>query len=310
MCSSDLNSANDFAVAYYQQENPQDNYCFSPYSLFSGLSLAYLGAEGETAIGMEKGLHLTLSKKELAFSLERVKETSLFEGEYMLKMADALWIEKDIQLKEDYLFGANVERLPLNAKDPKGSSNAINQWVEEKTAGKISHLVAKEEITKDTKLLLTNALYFQDRFLSPFNHKNTKQKPFLDEMTEMMEQTNSFPYYEDEMLQLLITPMASEKYGCFFLLPKGPLKELEKGLSSLEKIPFSTEETRVHIELPKFSINMKSKPKASLTKLGMEEAFSLQANFSGITDDAKLKIDEVLHEALFELSEEIGRAHV
>ena len=66
----------------------------------------------------------------------------------------------------------------------------------------------------------------------------------------------------------------------------------------------STTATEVHVELPKFRIKNKSTPKKSLAKMGMEAAFSLGADFSGITDSASLKIDEVIHEALFELNEE------
>lgn len=300
-------SMNEFTAAYYTEAKPEDNYCFSPYSLFSCLGLAYLGAEGDTSMEMGKTLHLNTPKENLPpllQALHRENQTSSNDS-YKFNIANALWVEQGIHVKESFIRDIASEKHSIDTSHPKETVGKINQWVSDQTQGKIKKLLEPIHITKETKLVLTNAVYFKDAFAQPFKKEHTHKKPFhgkMEKTVDMMDQTGRFAYYEDEASQLLVTPMKSGKYGCFFILPKGPLSELE--ISSFDGMLSSTKEKLVHVQLPRFSIKKKSTPKKTLTAMGMKKAFSGAANFSGMTTDVNLKIDDILHEALFEMNED------
>ena len=89
-----------FAMNLYnvEREGKKGNLFFSPHSLSAALSMAYLGARGETAAQMAKTLHLTLHDDaphaafaEFAARLNAINAA----GDVTLTVANALWAQKD-----------------------------------------------------------------------------------------------------------------------------------------------------------------------------------------------------------------------
>src|SRR6185312_3935029 len=62
--------------------------------------------------------------------------------------------------------------------DPEPSRALINKWVEDRTEDKIKDLLGKGSITPDTKLVLTNAVYFNASWSTPFDAASTKADTF------------------------------------------------------------------------------------------------------------------------------------
>jgi len=61
---------------------------------------------------------------------------------------------------------------------------------------------------------------------------------------------------------------------------------------------------KVNLELPKFKLEFSSSLKEVLQNMGMEKAFTNNADFSGLRKDAILKIDEVLHKTYLKVNED------
>ena len=98
-----------------------------------------------------------------------------------MSIANALWAEKTYQFLPDYkniiqqYYGGNTTNLDF-IKSAENSRNTINKWVEGKTNNKITNLMPKGSIDSSTRLVLTNAIYFKDKWYSPFEKNLTKDQ--------------------------------------------------------------------------------------------------------------------------------------
>jgi hypothetical protein len=55
----------------------------------------------------------------------------------------------------------------------------VNSWVEQQTREKIKDLLALGTVTADTRLVLTNAVYFKGKWSHPFGKEATREEDFL-----------------------------------------------------------------------------------------------------------------------------------
>ena len=61
---------------------------------------------------------------------------------------------------------------------PAQTTNQINPWVSQYTKNHIQQLLQSNIITPMTRIVLTNAIYFQGKWEKPFEHANTAKQPF------------------------------------------------------------------------------------------------------------------------------------
>ena len=122
-----------------------------------------------------------------------------------------------------------------------------------------------------------------------------------------MHQKETVGYYEDEENQAILMSYKGGKNGMIILLPKETEGwKLVSNVLTMDRLNiildgFRNEE--VEIALPRFETESEFSLKKKLEQLGMEEAFSNDADFSGMTGEKDLKIDEVLHKAFIEVNE-------
>ena len=312
------NSVNSFGLDLYRVlSGKEGNIFFSPFSISTALAMTYLGADGNTALQMKQVLHfedegLHESFSELIASLDKPAEA------YRLITANALWVQKNYPLLESFLKDIDrYYRAPVNivdfVTDLDNSIRKVNDWIEEKTAGKIKNMLTKDDVDSLTRLILTNAIYFKGKWKTPFDEKLTKKDFFyVNENTkvevDMMELTEKFEYYEDDRVQVLKLPYAGSSLSMVIVLPRVNVKliELEKDLTKekIEQWLKNLSETRVQLFLPRFKILERLSMKETLVKMGMTDAFSDKANFSKIDGTLKLKIQNVIHQAFVEVNEE------
>lgn len=319
-------SINDFAFSLNLQitTDPTANTLFSPYSLFSTLSLTYAGARGDTAAQIAKALSLQVDVKELAAQSAKLQKQLLpakEEKTYSLRAANALWLDRDSYILTDFRYlaqnqyGAKVESI--NFAEEERSISLINEWTANQTEGKIAGLLQQGDISSSTRLLITNALYFEGNWQRPFDPQNTKAHLFSTEGTSstsilMMDQTALFPYYENENLHMLALPFvgktnAGSNIACVFILPgKGStLAHLNSTFTSFSFKQWmeGLDQRYVHVRIPKFTFTSRNVLNDALTALGMQTAFTPQANFSGINGMQDLFLSKVIHQAFFLMDE-------
>ena len=313
---------NAFALDLYERLSPKEgNLFFSPYSISTALAMTYAGAREETAEQMADVLHFDLEYETLhpAFAdLSEHFQSIQQAGNVALNIANALWIQQDFELLEQFLdtvkehYDAGLFQVNF-AGATEEARVQINNWVEEYTNGKIKNLLAPGVLTALTRLVLTNAIYFKGDWAIQFEEESTKEEPFCvtpehEVPVLMMTQTNTFKYGEDDLIQILQMPYKGEELSMTILLPKE-----KDGLAKLEKELHTEQLTNwlsqlfsrdVEVFLPKFKLTSQFSLAGTLKDMGMTDAFSDSADFSGIEPGRQLNISEVIHKAFVEVNEE------
>lgn len=247
---------------------------------------------------------------------------------YKLEIANALWIQKDSKFLDDYLglvkkyYDGKVTNLDL-VREPEKSRLTINNWVEQKTNKKIKDLIPRGALNSSPQsllqMVLTNAVYFKSFWFKPFKKSHTKDKDFRINasnkiMIPMMYLDGEyFNYAETDVLQILELPYKGEKISMLIFLPKEDnLKALEDVLSAKNSSEWRSllKREKTIITLPKFKFETKYFMAGDLKGMGMLAAFTPgidfggQADFSGMTGDQRLNINEVIHQAFVDVDEE------
>ncbi len=298
----------EFAAAVYEQVDSANNTVFSPYSLFSCLSMVYAGAQENTAAEMHQALHLSVTQKALP-RLYGILRTDLASDQ--LQVANALWADRDTFFLSDFThtlqknYGAKLQAVDFSKTAETVS--IINEWTSNQTHGKIDKLLEDSDISPMTRLVLTNAVYFKGDWQLPFSAKSTVERPFrmVEGQTKdvpMMRQTAHFPYFENDAVQVLGMPFKKSGCACVIILPKEG-QELSFSSDLYKEWICNLTEENIAVTLPSFSIKARFAMNEILQKLGIKEAFSTKANFSGINGMRDLFLSSVIHEAVFDLNE-------
>lgn len=314
-----VNANNQFALKFYSQiaQNNDENILFSSWSIFTAFSLAYEGARSDTAQEIRVMFEFP-NDDNLRRSLFKDVQNDLNvkDTNYSLNTANALWIKEDYEIKEDYIdtakmyYDSQVENVDFFSD--KGIS-IINEWVKIKTNNKIEAILEKDSTDDLTRIVITNAIYFNGYWLYPFLAEWTEVKDFHIRQgktvnVSMMYQTRILNYTQNELLEVLELPYKGEKISMLILLPKEieGLKDVEKILNvdNLSYWRKSLSKTNLDVILPKFKAETKYHLKDNLQKMGMEIPFDkFKADFSGINETEQLYIDQAVHKAFVNVSE-------
>jgi serpin B len=314
---------NQFAVELYGQLKTEDgNLFFSPESISTALAMAYAGAKGDTAVEMAKTLHFALDADRLHIAMAGLLDNLNAQGKahgYQLSVSNALWPQKGFVLQN--AFKAVIEHHyhgGLNEVDYIGNSEAarvtINHWVEEHTAHKITNLIPQGAVDQMTRLVLTNAVYFKGSWLTPFEKSATTQESFypgsqLSHVVPTMHRTGNFNYFDGGTFQALEIPYVKNDLSMIVFLPGEVtgLPALELKMTPAQVTDWLTQlrpRHDVQLSLPRFKLEAQFELAGTLATMGMPEAFSDAADFSGMTGQRELRISKVIHKAYADVNEE------
>lgn len=333
---------NEFALELYSKlRTNEGNMFFSPYSISTALAMAYAGARGQTEVQMANVLgfptvpkNTTSDSNKKPTSIENVLSQNRFhsvfgavikdlnergeKGGYELSVANALWGQKGYEFLEEFLelikinYGGGLYEVDF-VKAAESARETINAWVEKQTNEKIKDLIGKGVLNSMTRLVLTNAIYFKGNWASQFEKNRTKDAPFTLINGEkinipMMNQKEQFGYMERDSFQGLELPYVDNELSMIILLPKrvNGLSSLEEKLTVEKLSQWLTElkKQEVIVSIPKFEITSKFGLSDVLRSMGMTNAFSGDADFTGMTVKRELFISAVIHKAFVEVDEE------
>lgn len=312
---------NAFAFDLYTKLGGGDgNLFFSPYSVSTCLGMTYAGAKGDTEEQMAKVFHFGSQADtaagfgELQSQLNALQEKKKFE----LNIANGLWAQKDKSFLPAFLdvaqkqYGARLELADFKTAAEQ-TRKEINDWVSDKTKGKITDLLPAGSVNGLTRLVLVNAIYFKGAWMSPFRAPLTGDQPFhttADKTgtAKMMNQTGNFMYGEDDDLQILEMAYAGRDLSMVVLLPRkvDGLKALESELSAdrLKGWLARMKGEEVRVSFPKFKLTSQFGLKETLEQMGMTDAFSPSADFSGMDGSRELYVSAIVHKAYVDVNEE------
>jgi serpin B len=320
----------DFALDLYAQltEYNKGNLFFSPYSISTALAMTYAGARENTATQMSSVLHFPQQQAELHTAFYHLQsDVTQAQKDVDLRIANALWGQEQhpfsLTFKNDVqnYYNAKLEEVDFTTA-VETIRKKINDWVEQHTNNKIKELVKSGIITQLTRLVLVNAIYFKGKWANPFKENDTQEEPFWvkdDESIEvpMMTQKHYFRYMENETFQGLelpyvgtsssLNPREKNNISMIVLLPqqRDGLANVEESLKeNLDDYLQHSYRQKVKVFLPKFKINTGFELSDTLSTMGMPDAFSEKADFSGIDGQKQLYLTSVIHQAFVDVNEE------
>src|SRR6056297_1716378 len=315
-----VDNNNRFAIDIYKKlQDSNNNLVFSPFSISSAMAMTYAGAENKTAKEFQKILYFLEDKPLFHQEFGKLFQEIVADKKSSVEFynANSLWIQQNFKLKEEFL---DINKKHYSSAlfytdfyQTQKAAGEINGWVEKNTRNKITDLIQPTALGPDTKLVLVNALYFKGAWDTPFKkEKNTKDKFTISKNEEvtttfMNEQVKTW-YYKDCLKEIIEIPYANKDYALMTILPKNyrKLKWVERFLSvkCMERYEKKKEKYNVKISIPKFNMDSEFNLKDLFQELGMKEAFSGDADFSGMTEKPKLFIDEVIHKSTINVNEE------
>jgi serpin B len=317
-----------FAFKLYQElKEKGGNLFYSPYSISLALAMTYAGACGDTAEQMADTLEFMLEQDKLhpAFNWLDAELASRGEGatgkdgkRFRLNIVNDIWGQKDYEFLPAFLdvlaenYGAGLRLLDFITETEK-SRLTINAWISKQTEGRITDLIPQGAISELTRLVLTNAIYFNAAWKYPFNEDMTTADGsfyLLDGgqvIVPMMRQTESFGYYKGEGYQAIELPYDGDELSMVIMLPaSGDFETFEQGLQAqqVSDIISGLQFTEVALTMPQFKFDSEFSLKDTLAEMGMRDAFSPgDADFSGMTGNLELFISDVVHKAFVAVDE-------
>ena len=356
----------DFGLDLYAQlakGSPGKNLFFSPYSISIALAMTAEGARGKTALEMGSVLRVPKSARlpddaKRPWNLAPLhagfasssKRYNRDKKPFTLKVSNALWGEITYPFNQVYLdtLNAAYDSKALRLADFKRNYEAerlrINTWVEGQTEKRIKDLLPDRSLSKITRLVLTNAIYFKGDWASQFDKTLTKEGDFAlaggDSVKALLMHKDSMPdasyaafngdgsYFETPVdiggekkiagypaadgFSMVALPYKGHSLSMVIIAPNdaGSLPKIEAMLSrsTLDSWIGRLLLRKVHVTLPKFTSETKYGLNGTLDAMGLPTAFdAYDANFNGMKkgeSDARLYISLVIHKAFVEVNEE------
>lgn len=315
------NSAFGFDLYQAERVREQGNLFYSPYSISLALAMTYAGARGLTATEMAQTMHYTLPQDRLhptfnALDTALISADEADEEGFQINVANAIWGQQGYIFLPAFLdtlaanYGAGLRTVDY-VQQTEAARRTINRWVSDETEERIQDLIPQGALNTLTRLVLTNAVYFNGQWVTPFEKDDTRDETFtlLDGstvMVPMMHQKESMLYAEGDDYQAVALSYRGADMAMLFILPEAgrfAMAETEFTPEFLLSLVEGLRPQRVDLNVPKFSFESSLRLTDILIDMGMAHAFR-GADFSGMTGDADLFISDVLHKAYVALDEE------
>ncbi|KAM0910077.1 hypothetical protein ACQ4PT_014406 [Festuca glaucescens] len=230
--------------------------------------------------------------------------------------------------------------------DAEAARGQINEWIAQATCNLIDSIFGPGSITPLTRVVLGNAMYFNGKWVQPFDKKDTRNKLFhqLDGRTvevpfmqswdpqfiavhkgfkvlklryQMAQSQDYAKVSSDRNKRTKVSFMRTQFSMCIFLPDAHDgLPNLAGMISSrpgflhehMPKMMIRVNKFRV----PKFKLSFESSIVTILKKLGLQLSFGDQADFLDMVEHAEsglpMVLSDVIHKAVIEVNEEGTKA--
>jgi len=291
---------------------------FSPASVASALRMALGGARGQTAAELARVLCLDRSSPPEAVAVSGLSLVSAGRdgGSAVFRAPNMVWVQSGLPLRPGFTEQLSRAAAALADADfaaaPEAARAEINRVIADQTEGKITGLLPSGAITALARLVLASAVYLKAAWTDPFPERATAGAPFYPDGPDrpgltvpMMRGTAPRAYLHGDGYQAVLLPYRDIGLAMAVLLPDGPLAALRPKVAAagLGGLLAGAARHQVTLSLPRFRLEAAFDLIPALRRLGVAAAFGDNADFTGITDAAPLRIGAVAHKAYIDVDE-------
>lgn len=316
--SASLDGLNQFAFDLYHQTESTSNRVISPFSVSALLTYLTAGAAGQTQSQLLNALHESDPTSAIKMLGDYQKQIALSANAASpLLMANAIWIEKSFPCNPQFLNllqtnGAAIESVDF-IHQPVPTLNKINQWVSDLTKKHIENLLQPDTITANTRIVLTNAIYFQADWQKPFEHNKTYNQVFhaadnTSPQVPMMHNQTFYVYAEDASFQYLEMAYQNTSLTMGIVLPKTASAISSFNNQTFNQLRQTAKMQELNLSLPKFKMNSTYDLIHPLQGIGITNAFDAnKADFAPILQNPAtqggLYISAAVQKAMIDVDE-------
>lgn len=299
------------------------NLLFSPYSVSSAIAILYLGAAGNTSSELRAAMHLeNLSYPVIHRGYKRIVERLHEASEkFNLSSGSAIFPDKALNVSPNFAeilsdyYNATLHAVDFVTEE-ESARDAINEWAEAATQGKIQTLV-DSPLSPSTRLLLVTALHLSGYWQYQFDPAQTAENGLFhvglgfSVSAPLMSGFLRVPYGSSIELScsVLELPFVTQRLSLFVVLPDDldGLPALEQILSpdALRHLLATIQTREVQVKMPRLRLSSRLDLSEPLSKMGLQDLFQAgSVDLSGLApDDPSLCISTILHRAMLEVSE-------
>ena len=302
-----------------------DNICFSPLSAQLALSMLQNGADGNTLKEMKWAMGLSeYSDGEINLFNQALTKAITTRPEFLpeqwkwyadteeearkyydaaypvCEIANSIWHRPDIVMFDSFTdtvrsyYDAGIGSVRFDTQE---GIDQINQWVSDKTHTLIPKIY-NEPQSAELALVLANALYFKGAWHTPFDKANTRPGVFHNAngsnvMTDMMTVRAEYQSTSTDKFQSLTLPYGNGDFSMTIFMPAQgtSLPDLTRG--DWDATVGQSQQFRPYaLSIPKFKFDGRHELNDILQKMGMKEAFDMEADFSRMSS-CRLFVDSI-----------------
>jgi serpin B len=302
------------------------NVAYSPLSIASVLAMTRVGARGASAeqidafLGTGEGTEPAAVMAAAAAVDDQTGPVQLANGEMgeiELANANAMWGQSGVEWQPAFLddlktgFDSPMWMADYIA-DPENARREINDWVAEHTREHIEELLPQGSIGSDTRLTLTNAIWFKAPW--PEDLDDAGEPPFTTATGKRVDApavrtTGQYAYQDEDGWESVTLPYAGDDLAMTFIVPdEGQLDAFDAAFDEdlLRQATTAAKPAMVQLTFPKIDLDRRAAVGDALRGLGVTAPFETDTDFEPMTSDAKaqpLHLADVLHQATVTVDE-------
>lgn len=310
-----------FAFRLYRVLAERDgNLAFSPAGVRMALTMAWAGAQGETAEELGEVLGVggdptAIHQSNQALLAAWSKPAPGASAGFTLRVAQGFFAQTERQAAQPFIeLLKRHYAAPFSPKDfasPETVRTQINHWVEERTNDRLASFLAEGSVDVGMELLLVSALDFEATFKQPFEPARTHLAKFerpggKKVNVSFLSRTGEHLLSETPEAQVVELEYEGDGFVFDVIVPRGDLSKLSAALDEkkLDELLSALGPKEVTLTLPRFRAGGTLDLAAPLDKIGIHAAFARgRADLSGITGTRQLFVSKLPHRINLEVGD-------
>ncbi|KAI4905479.1 hypothetical protein NFI96_028113 [Prochilodus magdalenae] len=312
----------DFAMNLYRKisSHHDDNIFFSPLSVSTAFATLSLAARGSTRSQILSGLNLDTLEQNgqpevIPQLFQHLQGNITHDGALKLEQGTALFVDLHFQIERAFsdqikkFFDADIANVAFENADL--SKETINKHVRKKTGDKVKELVTNIEPL--TQMMLINTIFFQGAWEKQFNPNYTENGRFyIDKynivQVPMMVNVDKFYIASDDELKVKVLRLPYLGGAAMLIVLPDINVDYTVVDDEINADRFlnwikNMKKTKLEVYLPKFKMEKSYSMHKILLSMGIQHVFKHTANLKGMSQEAGLKVSQVLHKAVIEVDE-------